>query len=102
MRTAKPGGMNATLKLQAGAAEDYVARSIGRTSFGITLRHYVDPAVKAAVDDRRVDAALAKVGGAARGRSTAQTASMQALVHSLSEQERASLLQALLVRDRMQ
>lgn len=42
-------GMNATLKLQAGASEDYAVRSIGHSSFGSTLRHYVDPAVKSAL-----------------------------------------------------
>lgn len=56
-------GLNARLKLQAGASADYVARRICHTSFGITLRHSVDPAVKAAVDARRVDLARSRVGG---------------------------------------
>jgi integrase len=89
-------GMNATLKLQAGASEDYVARSIGHTSFGVTLRHYVDAGVKARVDDQRVDTALARVSSAVRGQPALQPSSMQALLLSLSDKERAALLQALL------
>lgn len=95
-------GMNATLKVQAGASEDYVARSIGHTSFALTLRHYVDPAVKAAVDDQRVDAALAKVSAAARGQPTAPSSSVQDILRSLSDEERALLRQALLTEPRVQ
>jgi integrase len=94
-------GMNATLKLQAGASEDYVARSIGHTSFGVTLRHYVDPAVKATVDAQRVDAALARVRGQGRD-ATEQTSSAHALLRSLSEKERAMILQTLLGEHRVQ
>jgi integrase len=94
-------GMNATLKLQAGASEDYVARSIGHTSFGVTLRHYVDPGVKARVDDQRVDAALARVRSQGRD-ATEQSSSAHALLRPLSEEERAMLLQTLLVEHSMQ
>jgi integrase len=95
-------GMNATLKVQAGASEDYVARSIGHTSFGMTLRHCVDPAVKAAVDALRVDAALAKVGGVALEKPVPQQSSALALLRSLSADERAALLRALLVEHPVQ
>ena len=95
-------GMNATLKLQAGASEDYVARSIGHTSFGITLRHYVDPGVKASLDSQRVDAALARVTGPSRSASPKQPSSVQTLLRSLSEAERAALLEALLVEHPVQ
>ncbi|MFO0575638.1 MAG: tyrosine-type recombinase/integrase [Polyangia bacterium] len=95
-------GMNATLKLQAGASEDYVARSIGHTSFGITLRHYVDPGVKATLDSQRVDAALARVTGPSRSPSPKPPSSVQTLLRSLSEAERAALLEALLVEHPVQ
>lgn len=88
-------GTNATLKVQAGASEDYVARSIGHTSFGTTLRHYVDPKVKAAVDAQRVDAALAQIGPASL-REPRASSSVQALVSSLDPAERAALLQLLM------
>lgn len=89
-------GMNATLKVQAGASEDYVARSIGHTSFGVTLRHYVDPAVKAAVDAQRVDEALARARAVSAQRLAAQPPAMQQFLATLSAGERAALLQALL------
>lgn len=91
-------GLNATLKLQAGASEDYVARSIGHTSFAVTLRHYVDPGVKAAVDARRVDTALAKVRGAAREQAAAKPSSMQDLLRTLSDEELQELRRALQTR----
>ncbi|MFO0577414.1 MAG: tyrosine-type recombinase/integrase [Polyangia bacterium] len=93
-------GMNATLKLQAGASEDYVARSIGHTSFGITLRHYVDPTVKATLDARRVDAALARVTSGSAS-TAGPKESVQALLRSLSAAEREALLQALLAEHRL-
>jgi integrase len=95
-------GMNATLKVQSGASEDYVARSIGHTSFGITLRHYVDPTVKATVDAQRVDAALARFRGASLNGAAGSSSSTQTLLRSLSEEERAALLQALLVEPPLQ
>ncbi|MFO0575637.1 MAG: tyrosine-type recombinase/integrase [Polyangia bacterium] len=95
-------GMNATLKVQAGASEDYVARSIGHTSFGMTLRHYVDPTVQATVEARRVDAVLARVGGASLGRAEARPATWHTLIQTLSEAERAELLQALAVKHPVQ
>ena len=90
-------GMNATLKVQAGASEDYVARSIGHTSFGVTLRHYVDPAVKASVDARRVDAILAKVSRAPDDRAAPAPSTLQRLLDSLSAADREVLRQALLL-----
>jgi integrase len=88
-------GLNATLKLQAGASEDYVARSIGHTSFGVTLRHYVDPAAKAKVDAGRVDAALARVANSRPSRGAVGTP-VPAL-SSLSLEERLDLMRALLM-----
>jgi integrase len=90
-------GMNATLKVQAGASEDYVARSIGHTSFGVTLRHYVDPAVKASVDAQRVDAILSKVGRAPVEKAAPSPSAMQVLLDSLSAADRDVLRQALLL-----
>lgn len=95
-------GMNATLKLQAGASEDYVARSIGHTSFGVTLRHYVDPTVKARLDAQRVDAALGRVVEGARMKATEGPVAVQTLLRSLSAEERVLLLQALLVEHPVQ
>lgn len=88
-------GMNATLNVQAGASEDYVARSIGHTSFGITLRHYVDPTVQATIEARRIDAVLARVRGAALSQPDAPPVSLGDLVQSLSSEKRAEPLHAL-------
>lgn len=79
-----------------------MARSIGHTSFGITLRHYVDPAVKATLDARRVDAVLAKLGDSSLGGSLARTSASPSRVHSLSDEEEALLLQALSADRRVQ
>lgn len=95
-------GLNATLKLQAGASEDYIARSTGHTSFGLTLRHYVDPAVKAAVDARRVDVALSRVGGVSAGRLPSQPLPVAELLRTLSDQDRQALLHALLAQGALQ
>lgn len=72
-----------------------MARSIGHTSFGITLRHYVDPTVKATVDDQRVDTALARLRDSSSGKPAAPSP-VQTLLRSLPESERAALLHALL------
>jgi integrase len=90
-------GMNATLKVQAGASEDYVARSIGHTSFGVTLRHYVDPAVKASVDAQRVDAILSKVRRGPVEMAAPSPSAVQVLLDSLSAADRDVLRQLILL-----
>ena len=94
--------MNATLKLQAGASEDYVARSIGHTSFGMTLRHYVDARVTDTLDAQRVDAALARVGQAVPHSAAPAAASVEHILRSLSEAERAALREALRAESHIQ
>lgn len=89
--------MNATLKVRAGATEDYVARSIGHTSFGVTLRHYVDPTVKETVDARRVDAILSKVGRAPVEKAEPPPSSIRALLHLLSDADRVARRHALIL-----
>lgn len=37
-------GLNATLAIEGGAPTDAVARALGHSSFGVTQRHYADPA----------------------------------------------------------
>ena len=92
-------GLNATLKLQAGASEDYVARSIGHTSFGVTLRHYVDPDAKARVDAQRVDAVLSRVAIGTPSSSAVSTAApLSPVLSGLSLEERTALVRALLLQ----
>lgn len=43
-------GLNATLAIEGGAPTDAVARALGHANFGVTQRHYADPA---ALDNRK-------------------------------------------------
>jgi hypothetical protein len=91
--------MRHAIELDAGEADNLRVRT---ARFGMTLRHYVDPAIKAEVDAQRVDAVLAKIGGVALEEPAPRLCPTQKPLRSLSSDERGALLQALLVEHSVQ